>query len=139
METESIDGREESVRGQEDHVPKVEKKDVESPLPRGEAVRDALTALDEVGPCRTFEQRPPVMKGVPKPFRNVLQLALEEATAHDVVQQTRGWKLFKMLPRMLLHRSPGGGHISKSKLGARFTLFKRLVRIDQSRDACAFW
>ena len=54
------------------------------------------------------------MKGVPKflrgPFRNALKFALQEATAQDV---------------MLLHRSPGGGHISKSKLEARFTLFNQ--------------
>ena len=97
-------------------------EDLELPLPRGAAVRDA-------DPCRIFEQRAPVMKGVPKflrgPFRNALKFALEEATAQDVVRQTRGWKLSVMLPRMLLHRSPGGGHITKSKLEARFTLFNQ--------------
>ena len=35
----------------------------------------------------------------------------------------RGWKLFLLLPRMLLHRPPRGGLISKEKLGARFQLF----------------
>ena len=129
VDTESMDGREESVMGPEDHVPHVEEEDLELPLPRGAAVRDALIALDEVDPCRMFEQRASVMKGVPKflrgPFRNALKFALQEATAQDVMRQTRGWKLFMMLPRMLLHRSPGGGHISKSKLEARFTLFNQ--------------
>ena len=128
VDAESMDGREESVMGPEDPVPHVE-EDLELPLPGGAAVRDALIALDEVDPCRMFEQRASVMKGVPKflrgPFRNALKFALQEATAQDVMRQTRGWKLFMMLPRMLLHRSPGGGHISKSKLEARFTLFNQ--------------
>ena len=36
------------------------------------------------------------------------------------VQQERGWKLFLLLPRMLLHRPPRGGLTSKSKLSERF-------------------
>ena len=50
------------------------------------------------------------MKKVPKflrgPFRNALKFALEEAIARDEVRQSRGWKLFMMLPRALLHRPP---------------------------------
>ena len=37
----------------------------------------------------------------------------------------RGWKLLLLLPRMLLHRPPGGGKIAKSKLIARFEAFNR--------------
>ena len=36
-----------------------------------------------------------------------------------------GWKLFELLPRMLLHRDPGGGFLSKTKLRARFEVFSR--------------
>ena len=59
------------------------------------------------------------------PFRNALKFALEEAIAPDEVRQSRGWKFFMMLPRMLLHRPPGGGLISKSKLEAGFIMFNR--------------
>ena len=52
------------------------------------------------------------------------KLALEEIQ-HGVereseLQQERGWKL---LPRMMFHRSPRGGHIPKAKLVARFDKF----------------
>ena len=73
------------------------------------------------------------MRSVPKflhgQFRNVLKQALEEATwgnyRQDEARQERGWKLFVLLPRMLLHRDPGGGLISKTKLRARFEAFSR--------------
>ena len=37
----------------------------------------------------------------------------------------KGWKLFMVLPRMLLHRPPGGGLIPRSKLVARFEAFSK--------------
>ena len=53
VDTESMDGWEESVVS-DYHVLQV---DLEVPLPRGAAVRDTLISLDEVDPCRMFEQR----------------------------------------------------------------------------------
>ena len=57
-------------------------------------------------------------------FRVVLKVALEEVLSgqsrRDIAQQERGWKLFLLLPRMLLHRSPRGGPISRDKLIGRF-------------------
>ena len=53
-------------------------------------------------------------------MQNVLTESISQEThsnLQEAVRQTR-WKLFVMLPRMLLHRSLGGGHISKSKLEA---------------------
>ena len=68
-----------------------------------------------------------VMKNIPRflkrPFRNVLQAALEEVTAAERCRQERGWKLFLLLPRLLLHRFPRGGLISREKLVGRFQLF----------------
>ena len=57
-----------------------------------------------------------LMKSVPRfmrgPFRNCVRVALDEIiqdhSAHDVLRQTRGWKLFHMLPRMLLSCPPRG-------------------------------
>ena len=41
----------------------------------------------------------------------------------DEVRQERGWKLFMLLPRMLLHRPPGGGVRSKLKLSREVSGF----------------
>ena len=38
-----------------------------------------------------------------------MRVALEEINTEDLLRQKRGWKLFMLLPRMLLHRSPRGG------------------------------
>ena len=55
-----------------------------------------------------------------------MKLALEDLLASDQeVRQERGWKVLMMLPRMLLHRPPGEGHISRNKLTARFEAFSR--------------
>ena len=48
------------------------------------------------------------------------RVALEEINVDDVVRQGRGWKLFLLLPRLLLHRAPRGGAIPKSKLLGNF-------------------
>ena len=54
-------------------------------------------------------------------------MALEEillgVTRRNDLQQVRAWKLLLLLPRMLLHRPPRGGQISKDKLIARFDKF----------------
>ena len=56
-------------------------------------------------------------------------MALDEATVgssvEDLARQERGWKLFLLLPRLLLHRPPGGGLLSKEKLSDRFKMFSR--------------
>ena len=100
-------------------------------LPRNVILRMALVTLDDVDPHVHFRQRASVMKTVPHflrgSFRNALKLALEEATwgnsRDDEVRQERGWKLLMLLPRMLLHRAPGGGLISRAKLVERFEAF----------------
>ena len=97
-------------------------------------------SLNDVDPQRNCEKRASVMKSIPKylrgPFKNALKLALVKATAGDDVL---GWKLVLMLPRMLLHRRPGGGIIAKSSLVARFELFTRgqwdqLIRANEECD-----
>ena len=44
-----------------------------------------------------------------------MRVALEEISdggcREDPAQEERGWKLFMLLPRMLLHRAPRGGLI----------------------------
>ena len=74
------------------------------------------------------------MKKVPKflkgPFRNALKFAMEKAITRDEVRQSRGWKLFMMLPRLLPHRPPGGGLISKSKCGNWTELIRASAECD---------
>ena len=100
---------------------------VELIVPQRRPLRDALIALDAWSLQELVSKRAAVMKNVPRvvkgPFRNALQFALEEATATERCRQERGWTLFLLLPRMLLHRPPRGGLISKEKLGACFQLF----------------
>ena len=93
-------------------------------------VRQAFRVLDTVDVETILEQRAAVMKTVPTflrgPFRNALTVALEEILATpDTARRERGWKLLMLLPRMLLHRPPGGGLIAKDKLEARFHAFGR--------------
>ena len=58
-----------------------------------------------------------------------MRLALEEielgSAAGDERRMCRGWKLFLILPRMLLHRPARGGLVPKSRLLARITSFAR--------------
>ena len=58
-----------------------------------------------------------------------MRVALDEIvqghSAHDVLRQTRGWKLFHMLPRMLLRRPPRGRAVSREKVFDRFSRFSQ--------------
>ena len=95
--------------------------------PRGAHITAAFISLEAVDISSIFCTRASVMKSVPKflklPFKNCMKLALEESLAREEDRQVRGWKLLLMLPRMLLHRKPGGGQISKKQLLDRFDRF----------------
>ena len=73
-DTESVDGFEESVEGDEDVLHSIPDTVVEVAVPRGAVMREALQGLDGVDIRRIFSLRGAVMKGVPKflfgPFRN---------------------------------------------------------------------
>ena len=101
---------------------------MEMDFPRAAALREGLESLDLVDPRRLFESRASVFKSVPKflhgPFRNALKFALKECLSLEVSRQERGWKLLTLIPRMFLHRPPGGGLIP-SKLLGRFEAFSR--------------
>ena len=75
------------------------------------AVRVALTELDGVNLSEEFSK--PLMKNVPhcsrRPYRNAMRLAMNEANHSNAVRSKRGWRLFLLLPRLLLHRPPRGG------------------------------
>ena len=105
--------------------------DAEVRLPRVTSVeiRAAFEFLDTVDLKATFSRRACVMKTTPHflrgPFCNALRLAMEEAVRDGEVHQNRGWKLFLLLPRLLLHRPPRGGKVHRSKLVERFDDFAR--------------
>ena len=105
--------------------------DAEVRVPRVTSVeiRAAFEFLDTVDLRATFSRRACAMKTTPHflrgPFRNALRLAMEEAVRAGDVHQNRGWKLFLLLPRLLLHRPPRGGKVHRSKLVERFDDFAR--------------
>ena len=99
------------------------------------AGRDAAVAsvvewevLDEVSLQQVFQKRFSVLQSCPVQvkgrFRQAVRVALEalETAAHgnDEVMECRAWKLFLLLPFMLLRRPLGRGRIGKSELTRRF-------------------
>ena len=126
---------EESIAGEEEAAPVSEEEFTDVLDIRAAVLRAAFRTLDDVDPCHQFRQRAAVMKRVPRIFqglfRNALKVALKEIIeGAGEVEQERGWKLLLMLPRMLLHRPPGGSKVSKSKLRAGFESFSRGDWID---------
>ena len=95
------------------------------------AIRHAFQSMDVVDLGSEFNRRACMMKTVPVflkgPFRCALQTALAEIfcciDVSDPIRRKKGWKLLMLLPRMLLHKPPRGGFISKAKLAARFEVF----------------
>ena len=91
------------------------------------AIREAFLSFDAVDLHTIFAKRAAVMKAIPRflrgSFRNAMRVAMDEALQTNEVRRTRGWKLFLLLPKMLLHRSGRGGNISRSKLVQRFDDF----------------
>ena len=84
------------------------------------SARAAFRELDGVDVPDMFAKRGVVMQNVPRSlrgaFRNAVRVALDEIKAgrfgNDETRQERGWKLFLLIPRMLLHREPRGGTIA---------------------------
>ena len=69
---------------------------------------------------------PAFMRGA---YKSILRFALQEASeanaAHDEQRLCRAWKLFLLVPRMLLFRSARGGLIPKNQFRGRFDRFVR--------------
>ena len=67
---------------------------------------------------------PVVMSGS---FKAAMRLAIDEVAdgvaVHDEAKQERGWKLFLLLPRVLLQRLSRGGLVPESKLLERLRRF----------------
>ena len=106
-----------------------EEDDVPFRLPGVATLRGAFASLDDVNLVEEFDERACVMKSVPRfmngPYKIAMRVALEEMNTIDEVRVERGWKLFLLLPRMLLHRASRGGLIPRPKLMNRLELFNR--------------
>ena len=112
-------------------VESVEEEAMPFRLPGLRVTEAVFRGLDAENLVNEFSQRTCVMHTVPRflrgPFRRTLHVGLEEISeghrANHARRQERGWKLFLLLPRMLLHRPPRGGLISRTKLVVRFEMF----------------
>ena len=127
-----IDGAEES-----------EEEEAPFRLPGVAILRGAFASLDDVNLVEEFDERACVMKSVPRfmqgPYRIAMRVALQEMNSADEVQVERGWKLFLLLPRLLLYRAPRGGLIPRAKLMSRLELFNRgdwRQLLEASRNCC---
>ena len=102
------------------------------PLPFAIVVPPGAALVEGVASLRTvFQRRAVVMRTVPPffrgPFRNALRVAMDEAIGGievlDELRQERAWKLFLLLPRMLLQRPGRGGLVPRSKIEERLRQF----------------
>ena len=122
LEPVGEDGREVddgvSVVSGQDEVVSLEEPVFEVPELRDTSpqIRAAFRWLDTVDVEELFRRRAVVLRSVPHFLRGPFRVAHSPC-------QARGWKLFLLLPRMLLSRPPRGGHVSKEKLRKRFELF----------------
>ena len=120
--------------GVSEGVPQVEPTAVEVSLefdPRQSQCTVAFRMLEGVSLVEIFHRRACVMRFVPLivrgAYRMAMRIALQEVvTGRDQNSEgrvSRGWKLFTLLPRLLLHRPPRGGLVPKRQLEERFRLF----------------
>ena len=126
--SENGDGASVAVELQEpDEVERVE------PLqfaPVGRRVREGFASLDSVDLVSIFKRRAHVIRSVPVVIKGAytaaMRMSMEEMLrskrVHDVESEQRAWKLFLLLPRMLLYRPTRGGKVSKGHLMERLEL-----------------
>ena len=99
-------------------------------LPRRN-LRAGFTVLDGVSLSEIFARRAVVMRSIPKCFRGAYVAAVR-VSIHEILdgkasghiqREVCGWKLFFLLPRLLLFRPLRGGLVSKRQLHERMALF----------------
>ena len=81
------------------------------------ATTAGFASLDEVDLAEVFEVGACVMKSIPKfmrgAYRWAMKVSLQEiqkgSAANNSTVETRGWKLFFLLPRLLLFKPLRGG------------------------------
>ena len=88
---------------------------------------DSWLELDSVDLKQFFTKRPPMLKRCPYFLRGRLQqcfaIALRERyrarQEQDAAAEERAWKLFGLVPAMLLHRPRGTGSVGRDELAQR--------------------
>ena len=96
-----------------------------------ERFTDSFQWLAELDLEVVFKHRPCLMKSVPGfmkgAYRSAMRVALAEIdqgrAERDATRSSQGWKLFLLLPRLLLHKPPRGVSVPKKKLQYRFEVF----------------
>ena len=91
-----------------------------------------LQSMDEVDLRDVFMMRPIIMKSVPPFMRSCFKSAIRVAcktivqgrVANNAELETQGWKLFLLLPRMMLFRPPRGGKVPRERLIERVNKFR---------------
>ena len=63
--------------------------------------------------------------GIRVAFRLALEITDKGYEQGDVAKQERGWKLFFLVPRLLLYKRPGELLIPKEELSRRCTAFAK--------------
>ena len=94
-------------------------------------INEGFVSLDIVNVQDVFSRRACVMKAPPAFFRgayrSAMRVALQEIVSgmelDNPTRITRGWKLFTLLPRLLLTKLPRGGKVPKNKLLERVQKF----------------
>ena len=119
----------------------IREPDIEIPEVRDSsaAIREGFRHLDDENVSVLFETRANVLKTVPHflkgPYRTAMRIALTEASCGDKFRRVRGWKLFLLLPRVLLARKPRGNLIREIDQPFLSVLPREVDRIDQSERA----
>ena len=97
-------------------------------VPPRAALVEGFASLDEFDLRTVFQRRAVVMRTIPPilrvPFGNALRIAMDEAIGGiDELRQERAWRLYLILPRMLLQRPGRGGLEPRSTIEERLRLF----------------
>ena len=98
-----------------------------------EVPRTSWDVVDEVNLEEVFLSRTPMLRSCPAflrgRFRHSLCVALRERCraklVGDTVAEERAWKVFGLVPAMLLHRPRGCGRVGKEELVERANIFGR--------------
>ncbi|CAE7799301.1 NSF, partial [Symbiodinium necroappetens] len=94
------------------------------------AFRAGLQSLDAIDLAATLCRRVLTLQTVPVQVRSTLRIAFRAglqliADASSADSELRGWKLFYLATRMLLHRAPGETRVPATELDRRCELFRR--------------
>ena len=113
---------------------------------RAHAVTSRFESLDPVDLTDVFQFKASIMQNAPKFLHRAYRAALRQAIdgvnlgweRNDVDLQVRAWKLFLLVPRMLLSRPRRRGLVPRKTIEERIALFQsgeRYVLVEMSLDS----